>query len=326
MIESLKDWPSVNELAAPLVEALVEEADSLNLSVDRRPNGGTVVDAGINCPGSYEAGRRIAEIGMAGLGVVSFSLPRTVLNDCPDVRVHTNSPVLSCLGSQYAGWSLDYKKPKFRALGSGPARALATVETLYQDLGYSDNFDQACIVIETSEFPPDGMIEYIASKCGIVCENLTLILTPTGSLAGVTQIAARVVEVAMHKAREIRFDIHSIVSGEGTAIVAPPSADFMTAMGRTNDSILYGGEVTLVVNCDSASADFLANNLPSCKSSDYGIPFSETFKKYNYDFYQIDPMLFSPAKVSVHNIATDEWLHCGSINWELLEQSFRVAP
>ncbi len=324
MISPRNDWPSVNELAAPLVQALVQDAKSLKLSVDRRSNGATVIDAGINCPGSYEAGRRIAEIGMAGLGEVSFSLPRTVVNDCPDIRVRTDSPILSCLGSQYAGWSLEYNNPKFQALGSGPARALATVESLYEHIGYRDRFDHGCIVIESSQVPPDGMIAYIAEKCGIRSENLTLVLTPTGSLAGVTQIAARVVEVAMHKAHEIEFDISTIVRGEGCAIVAPPCADFLTAMGRTNDSILYGGEVTLEVNCDSASAEILARNLPSCNSSDYGIPFSETFKNYNYDFYQIDPMLFSPAKVSVHKTATDEWFYSGTINQELLEHSFRT--
>ena len=121
MIDSLKDWPSVNELAAPLVQALMKDADTLKLSVDRRSNGGTIVDAGINCPGSYEAGRRIAEIGMAGLGEVTFSLPRTVLNDCPDVRVQTDSPVLSCLGSQYAGWSLEYKNPNTCLLYTSPS-------------------------------------------------------------------------------------------------------------------------------------------------------------------------------------------------------------
>ncbi|MDE0309316.1 MAG: methenyltetrahydromethanopterin cyclohydrolase [Acidiferrobacterales bacterium] len=323
MTGSRKDWPSVNELAAPLVQALVQDARSLGLAVDKRSDGATVVDAGINSPGSFEAGRRIAEVSMAGLGDVSFSLPRTVLNDCPDIRVQTDSPVLACLGSQYAGWSLEYPDPEFRALGSGPARALAAVESLYEHIGYRDQFDQACIVIETSDFPPDGMIEQIANECSIRPENLTLILTPTGSRAGVTQIAARVVEVAMHKAHEIQFDINSIVRGEGTAIVAPPCADFLSAMGRTNDSILYGGEVTLQVSCDSASAELLARNLPSCNSSDYGIPFSETFRNCNYDFYQIDPMLFSPAQVSIHNIATDEWFYSGRINRDLLEQSFR---
>lgn len=325
MTDSRKDWPSVNELAAPLVRDLVRDASYLELAVDRRPDGSTVVDAGINCSGSFEAGRRIAEIAMAGLGEVSFALPRIVLNDCPDVRVQTDMPILSCLGSQYAGWSLEYRNPKFQALGSGPARALATVESLYEQIGYRDRFDQACIVIETSQFPPDGMIADLARKCGICSENLTLILTPTGSLAGVTQIAARVVEVAMHKAHEIKFDIDTIVRGEGTAIVAPPCAEFLTAMGRTNDSILYGGEVTLEVNSDSAGAEFLALNLPSCNSSDYGIPFSEIFKNYNYNFYQIDPMLFSPAKVSVHNITTDEWFYSGSIDRELLEQSFGMG-
>ena len=322
MTELRTDWPSVNELAAPLVQGMIRDADILGVSVSKASNGCTIVDAGIDCIGSYAVGLQIAVIGMGSLGEVLLSSSGTVLDDCPEVQVKTDSPVLACLGSQYAGWSLDYSDPVFRALGSGPARALAKVESLFEHIGYSDKFDRACMVIETSEFPPDGLIADIANECKVSTESLTLILTPTGSLAGVTQIAARVVEVAMHKAHELGFDINSIVRGEGTAVIAPSCTDFMVAMGRTNDSILYGGEVTLEVNCCSDDARNLANDLPSCNSSDYGIPFAETFKKYNYDFYQIDPMLFSPAKVSVHNIVTDEWFYGGSVNQDLLAQSF----
>ena len=56
-------------------------------------------------------------------------------------------PVLACLGSQYAGWSLAASKEetggkKFFSLGSGPARALAAKEKLFAELGYRDRAEQ----------------------------------------------------------------------------------------------------------------------------------------------------------------------------------------
>ena len=52
-------WPSVNRLAAPLVEDLIGRAGELRLSVERKGTGYTLVDAGIDCPGGIEAGLRI---------------------------------------------------------------------------------------------------------------------------------------------------------------------------------------------------------------------------------------------------------------------------
>ena len=66
------DWPSVNALAAPLVRDLILHARSLRLEVGRLDNGSVVVDGGIACRGGLEAGVRIAEICMGGLGKVSL--------------------------------------------------------------------------------------------------------------------------------------------------------------------------------------------------------------------------------------------------------------
>ena len=94
---------------------------------------------------------------------------------------------------------------KFSALGSGPARALAAREPLFEEIGYRDRSDSACLVLETDCHPPPALAEKVSSNCGVDPQRLTLVLTPTGSLAGVVQIAARVVEVALHKAHEIGF-------------------------------------------------------------------------------------------------------------------------
>ena len=52
------------------------------------------------------------------------------------------------------------------------------------------------------------------------------------------------------------------------------------------------------------------------------LPFAETFKAYNYDFYQVDPNLFSPAVVSFVNLATGQTTEFGSIETSILNRSF----
>ena len=85
-------------------------------------------------------------------------------------------------------------------------------------------------------------------------ENLTLILTPTRSLAGTVQIVARVLEVAMHKIHSIGFDLTQVVDGIASAPIPPPSPDFLTGMGRTNDAILFGGQAHIFVNASDDDA------------------------------------------------------------------------
>lgn len=318
------NWTSVNAACQPLVDALINDAQALQLAITTLGNGTRIVDAGINARGGLEAGRRIGEICMGGLGTVTMGSQSGFANWPWSVNVHAKTPVLSCLGSQYAGWSLSHKADdvKFFALGSGPGRALAAREELFKELGYQDKANSTVIVLEVDKLPPVAIADKIADNCGIKPENLTLILTPTTSLAGVMQIAIRVLEVALHKAHTVHFPLEKIVDGYGSTPVAPPGGDFMTGMGRTNDAILYGGSVHLFVDASDDEARELAEKMPSNTSSDYGRPFGEIFKAYEYDFFKIDPMLFSPAKVIVTNTQTGNSFTAGALNAELLTKSF----
>lgn len=317
-------WTSVNAACQPLVEQLVADAEALQLKISYMRNGTRVVDAGIDCRGGLEAGRRIGEICMGGLGTVTLGNNSQFANWPWSVTVHAKTPVLSCLASQYAGWSLSHKTEdaKFYALGSGPGRALAAREELFKEFGYQDKADATVIVLEVDKMPPVEVAEKVADNCGIKAENLTFILTPTASLAGVMQIASRVLEVAMHKAHTLHFPMEKIVDGYATTPVAPPGGDFMTGMGRTNDAILYGGSVHLFIEGSDEQAKSLAEQMPSNTSSDYGRPFAEIFKSYEYDFFKIDPMLFSPAHVIVTNSHTGNSFTAGKLNAELLTLSF----
>jgi methenyltetrahydromethanopterin cyclohydrolase len=315
-----KQQASVNQLAAPLLNQLLAQADALELGVSKHGSGCTIVDAGIQHAGSAEAGRLIAEICMGGLGHVSLQDDDRFAGWTDAVAVTSASPVLACLASQYAGWALSHEK--FFSLGSGPARALAQREDLFKELAYVDSASSTCIVLETDKVPPLQVIEKIVRDTKVAPEYLTVILTPTSSIAGVVQIVGRVLEVALHKAHTLHFPLENIVSGSGLAVLPPVARDFMTAMGRTNDAILFGGDVHLQVLGDDAAAAKLAADLPSSASKDYGKTFAEVFKFYEMDFYKIDPMLFSPAKVTVTNSDTGHVFEGGYLNADLINLSF----
>ena len=314
--------PSINAAAQPLVEALVRDAGRLRIGVATHASGCRIVDAGIAHVGGLEAGRRIAEICLGGMGEVRLiSTPhRWPLR----VSVLASDPVLACLGSQYAGWSLSAGEGKgaFRALGSGPGRSLSVKEALFRELGYRDAADATCLVLEVGQTPPPAVVEKVTRDCGIEPENLTFILTPTQSLAGVVQIAARVLEVALHKVHTLGFPLEQVQDGSGSAPVPPPAPDFLHAMGRTNDAIIFGGVVELFVDTEDDAAQDLSQRLPSSACGDYGRPFAEVFKAVQYDFYKIDANLFAPAAAVVCNARTGKVFRAGAVDDALLAASF----
>ena len=135
------------------------------------------------------------------------------------------------------------------------------------------------------------------------------------------QIVSRVLEVALHKANDLKFPLENIVDGIGAAPIPAPHPDFLTAMGRTNDAIIYGGLVQLFVKGSAKDAMGLAEKLPSRASRDYGQPFAEIFKQFKGDFYAIDPLLFSPAEVIVTAIETGDTFRAGGRDLKMLERS-----
>ena len=210
---------SVNKGALEVVNTILDEKDSLDCKVSESKNGTTVIDAGIECTGTAELGRLIGEACLGGLGSVKLNMMYIGDLELPAVIVATDYPKIATLASQYAGWTI--KVGKYFAMGSGPARALAQVEKLYEELEYKDKSKKGVIVLESRVTPSDDVTEYIAEKCGISTSNLTCIVVPTASIAGSVQISARVVEVGMHKLHEIGFDPEKVRRGHGVAPVAP---------------------------------------------------------------------------------------------------------
>ena len=156
---------TLNERAHELCNAMAADADRLGITVSTLDCGTRIIDCGVKAPGSIEAGRRLAEVCLSGLGDVEVGAARPGFWSGTAVGVTSTWPIAACMASQYAGWEI--KGEKFFAMGSGPMRAAAGREELFEHIGLREQSDACVGVLETSKFPPDPVCIDIAAKCGI---------------------------------------------------------------------------------------------------------------------------------------------------------------
>jgi methenyltetrahydromethanopterin cyclohydrolase len=311
---------SLNRRANWVVEALLAHTDERRVAVHSIEGGGRYIDCGIEARGGTFAGIDLARVCMGDLAQVTIEPGEVGGRAALVVQVMTDHPAQACLASQYAGWAL--KDGKYFAMGSGPMRAAAGSEAIYDVIGFRETADAVVGVLETRKPPPPAIVAKIASACRVQATAVTLLVAPTASLAGGVQIVARSVETALHKLAELKFDLSRVISAHGTAPVPPVAATDLAAIGRTNDAVLYGARVVLAVTGDDASLVALGPQVPSSSSRDYGEPFAAIFARYNNDFYAVDPHLFSPAEVVFQNVETGKTHAFGGVNSEVLARSF----
>ncbi len=305
----------LNQRAWALCEGGIGDAERLRIAVHCNPDGSRVVDCGVAVRGGLEAGRLMASVCMAGLGEVAILPPQSPWAT-PLVAVRTDHPTAACMASQYAGWRISGEG--YFAMGSGPMRALARREPLFQKIDACTQPETVAVgVLEASRLPPPAICQSLAQQCGVPPSALLLLVAPTASQAGTVQVVARSAETAMHKLAELEFDLARVESVLGTAPLPPVAQNDFEAMGRTNDAVLYGAEVTLWVRGDQASLERLGPQIPSSASKDHGTSFVELFRRCGGDFYRMDPMLFGPAVVTIHNLDTGQTLRFGKLVPEL---------
>ncbi|MFX1503059.1 MAG: methenyltetrahydromethanopterin cyclohydrolase [Promethearchaeota archaeon] len=325
----------INELARQIVEKIIQNKEIYNVKISKLNNGSTILDM---TNASWIGGKLLGEICMGGLGTVEFSSYDLDGHYMPSVNVYTSEPIISCMASQLAGWNVKLKKEiekegqlkkkvVFQSAGSGPARAKAKVEKIFEELNYTDDSNCAVIALETPKLPNEEVMDIVANKCGVDPTNTYAACAPTACLTGSIQVAARIVETGIHKLHEIKFPIEVISNGFGTTTIAPIAKDDLGAMGRTNDSIITAGLTYYTINVDKEKEEELfelVKKAPANTSSSYGKPFLDTFKEVEYNFYDIDPGLFAPAKYTITNINTGKSISVGKVNHELLKQSYSL--
>ena len=313
---------SLNRLATSHCERAESQGNS---RIQKHTLGGaTVLDFGVKTPGSLAAGLVLAKACMGGMAEISIAAcdpDRLGVENA--VTVITDHPLRSCLGCQYAGWPVQAED--FFAMGSGPMRLLRGREPMLLELELKERQPDACFgVLESDKLPTEAAVKLIADECSVDPTALTLAIAPSTSIAGSVQIVARSVETTLHKLHELKFDVRRVVSATGSAPLPPPAKPGQTVegIGRTNDAMLYGASVTLWVDCDDEDAATVIERTPSCGSKDHGRPFAHVFADYKYDFYQVDPALFSPARVTLHNLRSGKTFAAGEIRRDILIESF----
>ncbi|MFX0103875.1 MAG: methenyltetrahydromethanopterin cyclohydrolase [Candidatus Hodarchaeota archaeon] len=323
----------INDIAKHIIEKIIQNKDIYNVEIVKLANGSTVLDMS---KATWDGGKLMGEICMGGLGTVKFSSYNLDGHFLPSVNVYTSEPIISCLASQLAGWSVKLKKEVetdgqvkkkvvFQSLGSGPARAKSKVEKLFEEIDYSDDSNCAVIIFETHKLPNEEVMEIVAKKCSVETNNTYALCAPTACLTGSIQVASRIVETGIHKLHEIKFPIEALIDGFGSTTVAPIAKDDLGAMGRTNDSIIAAGLTYYTINVEKDKEEEifeLLKEAPANTSPSYGKPFLEIFKAANYNFYDIDPGLFAPAIYTVTNIKTGRSKTLGKVNHELLKLSY----
>ena len=176
------------------------------------------------------------------------------------------------------------------------------------------------IALESDHLPNGEVMEKIANECHVDVGSVCAVVAPTASIVGSIQVSGRCVETAIYKLNELGFDTTKITAAIGSAPVPPVKKDATQAMGTTNDATIYHGRIMLTMRAPEIK-DYL-DRIPSNKSKGYGKPFYETFKEANFDFYQIDTSLFSPAEVVINELDEGVVYRVGAVNPEVTLRSF----
>lgn len=306
---------SLNRMATELVDEAIEFADELTVDVHQLTGDSAVLDFGVETPGAIEAGLLLAEIQTAGLSTIQTRTGSVAGTPRTHVELSTDQPALSLLCSGKGGWELTTES--FEGLGSGPARALVATEDIFDRVGYAEEFDFAVLTVESDQLPDESVAEEVAERAGVPESGVFLPAYAAASITGSVVGASRGAELAAYRLTELGYDPLDILSASGSAPVAPVAPDESTAMAYTNDAVVYGGEVHLVVEESFDQFDAVA----STASSAYGKPFVDIFESVGYDYGELSRELFAPAQVTI-DVVGGETHVVGNTDEEILAESY----
>ena len=210
----MSEAKTLNESAMACADVLAAHAGPWRCAV-ATVGGARVIDCGGAVLGGLQAGLQMARVCTAGLADVSLQSGA----DGPVVQVVSDDPIRACLAAQYAGWQI--KVGKFFAMGSGPMRAAAGREELFNDIPGREQPPCAVGVLETRKHPTDEVVAAIVGSLPTSAEKLTLLVAPASSMAGTVQVVARSLETALHKLHDSEVrpppDRHRLRDGSASA-------------------------------------------------------------------------------------------------------------
>jgi len=333
---------SLNELAKPHFESLLERAEELGVK-RLRVGKYEVVDAGVNVIGSYQAGVLVSKMCAGGLMDVSLGVCQYSGYALPCVNVHSDRPALAFLGGVYGDWEIAVDG--FRAIGSGPARALALDRDLpkavaekareggypsgyklygprqiYDLIAHREVSDEAYLLLETSQVPSEDQLEFLRLQCGISSpQGMHVVIARTSSRTMSIRLVSSVAETGLHKLVLLGADPKDVDLALGSAPVPPTVyGRDEAANGKDNDAIRYGGSVYYEVKQGSLEG-INADALPP---THWDTGFARLMAQ---GFYAVDLGDFSAAFFTIVEEGTGRVKVAGRLRVDLLMSSF-FAP
>ena len=315
----------IAQRSADLVRSLEDDACILGLAVSRLENGATVIDCGVNVPGSWEAGRRITELSQGGLASARLGVTDVAGVALPELTVESWTPALSAYRFQVSVPLIEVD-PAIRISGPILARFADGLVGMQRE----ELCDRAwgIGVVESGRLPASKGADALARRSGLSASDLTLIVVPTGSVAGATQIAGRINESIVFTMEESLGIDCSCVSHMLGVVPIAPAAD-VTAPGivTPDDLIHYAGRVVLTVDpeCGMDLPD-LAEQLTFRSTPIYGRRFADLLMDAGGVFEAIPGLvdLNKVAQVTVIDRRTGNTFSAGECDETLLREMHRA--
>jgi methenyltetrahydromethanopterin cyclohydrolase len=316
---------SLNNNVKRKLQFILDNSEALSCKSYKLPCGANIVDMGVEAKGSFEAARLFTEINMADLGTVTYR--DYVLEDghsCLAVEVMTSEPILALRYSQIASYPIGDGM-----IGSGPGRAVARNKEDYCfDIPDSYRDVEAELVVlgvQGPRVPDDAIALKIAEECNMTPDKIYLLVHNNTSIVAAVQVAARILEQTLHKImmQEEQSIEYALEFARGFALVAPVTLDDDEAMGKINDSLLYGGRSQYWVKCKSdEEITRILPKLTTDFSKDYGRSFRELYLEADRTYYKMDLNIHSPARVEIFNMNTGNIFSHGNIREDIISSSF----
>lgn len=318
---------SVNAEAMKIVRKILESPEALGVEISRFPSGSTLIDMGQRARGSWQAGRYFTLITVGGLGDVSFegfmlgATASFAAVRLPAVRLMVDRPMEACMGCQVAGWRLVDEADA--PILAGPARTLNNPPDYHARLsGYRDEAHEGVVTVQMSRPVTDAMAQVMAKACDLAPENLYILASRHACLVSTIQVPARGIETAMHRLALENFDLGRIQHAYCTGPIPPLVDDELSSMGRINDALYYGGEVSLYVDAPDEMLAALVPRVVSEVSPLARRSFAELYRDAGYDFHAIPLDAHTPAVLHMTNIKSGRTFSAGHFDYEVLQRSF----
>lgn len=269
---SQRDWIAARSSA--LVNGLEQDACVLGLDVSFLGNDSRIIDCGVNTRGSVEAGRRITEISHGGMASARIEMVNVAGHMLPKLWVDSWLPKLSAYGLQVSV-PLSEIDPAIRI--SGPILARFAHNRLHARRKDLLAAAWGIAVVESETLPTVEVAEALAELSGLPADHLLLLVVPTTSVAGVTQVAGRINESVVFTMEEsLGIDCSCVSQILGSVPIALSSSIGASSIVTPDDFIHYMGRICLTVDC-SLDVDLanLASQLTFRSTPIYGTLFSE---------------------------------------------------